>query len=110
MITFRIFKDQSERFMIIFRNFKDQSQCFNIFGIMYRYKNAEMLLGASSALEKKVKHTRITMDKKKLRIILKVLEAVKENFPDAKNFIDDMMEEQCQKENISVEEVIFLQF
>ena len=47
------------------------------------------------------------MDKKKLSISLKVLEAVKENFLDIKNFIDDMMEEQCQKENISVEEVIF---
>ena len=35
------------------------------------------------------------------------LEAVKGNFPDTKNFIDDMMEEQCQKEKISVEEVIF---
>ena len=39
--------------MIIFRNAKDQSQRFNIFGIMYRYKNAEMLLDAYSALEKK---------------------------------------------------------
>ena len=74
---------------------------------MYRYKNAEMLLGASSALEKKVKYTRITMDKKKLRISLKVSEAVKENFPDTINFIGNMMEEQCQKEKISVEEVIF---
>ena len=110
MITFTIFKDQSERFMNIFRNFKDQSQRFNIFGITCRYKKAEMLLSASSALEKKVKHTRITTDKEKLRIILKVLEAVKENFPGTKSFIDDMMEEQCQKEKISVEEVIFLQF
>ena len=49
------------------------------------------------------------MDKKKLRISLKVLEAMKENFPDTKNFIDNMMEEQCQEEKISVEEVIFLQ-
>ena len=48
------------------------------------------------------------MDKKRLRINLKVLEAVKENFPDTKNFIDDMIEEQCQKEKISVEEAIFL--
>ena len=53
MITFRIFKDRSKCFMTIFRNFKDQSQHFNVFGIMYQYKNAEMLLGASSALEKK---------------------------------------------------------
>ena len=48
------------------------------------------------------------MDKKTLRISLKVLEAVKERFSDTKNFIDNMMEEQCQKEKISVEEVIFL--
>ena len=49
------------------------------------------------------------MNKKKTRISLKVLEAVKERLPDTKNFIDDMMEEQCQKEKTSVEEVIFLQ-
>ena len=49
------------------------------------------------------------MDKKKLRISLKVLKAVKERFPDTKNFIDNMMKEQCQEEKISVEEVIFLQ-
>ena len=46
------------------------------------------------------------MDKKRLRISLKVLEAVQESFPDTKNFIDNMMEEQCQEEKISVEEVI----
>ena len=48
------------------------------------------------------------MDNKRLRISLKVLEVVKERFPDTKNFIDDMMEEQCQKEKIFMEEVIFL--
>ena len=47
------------------------------------------------------------MDKKKLRISLKVLEVVKENFPDTKYFIDNMMEEQCQEKKVSVEEVIF---
>ena len=47
------------------------------------------------------------MDKKRLRITLKVLEAVKERFPDTINFINNMMEEQCQEEKISVEEVIF---
>ena len=36
--------------------------------------------------QKKVKHTRITMDKKRLRISLNVLEAVKEHFPDTKSF------------------------
>ena len=49
------------------------------------------------------------MDKKRLNITLKILGAVKEHFPDTKNFIEDMKDEQCQKEKISVEEVIFLQ-
>ena len=49
------------------------------------------------------------MDKKKLKISLKLLEAVKERFPGTKIFIDNVMEEQCQEEKISVEEVIFLQ-
>ena len=47
------------------------------------------------------------MDKKRLKIAFRVLGAVKEHFPDTKNFVEDMIEEQCQKENISLEEVIF---
>ena len=42
-----------------------------------------------------------------MKITLKVLGAVKEHFPDTKNFIEDMIDEQCQKEKISVEEVFF---
>ena len=49
------------------------------------------------------------MDKRRLRVTLKVLGAVKEHFPDTQNFIEDLTDEQCQKEKISVEEVIFLQ-
>ena len=49
------------------------------------------------------------MDKEKLNITLKVLRAVKEHFPDTKNFIKDMIDEQYQKEKISVERVISLQ-
>ena len=47
------------------------------------------------------------MDKKRLRAALKVLGAVKEHFPDTKNFTEDLTDEQCQKEKISVEDVIF---
>ena len=35
------------------------------------------------------------MDKKRLRVALKVLGAVKEHFPDTKNFIEDLIDEQC---------------
>ena len=61
----------------------------------------------SSALEKIKKHTRDAMDKKRLRVALKVLGAVKEQFPDTKRFIEDLIDKECQKENISVDEVIF---
>ena len=49
------------------------------------------------------------MDKKKLKISLKLLEAVKEHFRGTKIFIDNVMEEQCQEEKISVEDLIFFQ-
>ena len=49
------------------------------------------------------------MDKKLLKVAFAVLEAVKKRFPDTKQFIDDTMEEECQKEKISADEVIFLQ-
>ena len=63
----------------------------------------------SSVLEKIKKHTRNAMDKKRLRVVLTVLEAVKTQYPDTKQFIEDLIDKECQKEKISVEEVIFLQ-
>ena len=38
------------------------------------------------------------MDKKRLRVALTVLEAVKAKFPETKQFIDNTMEDKCQKE------------
>ena len=43
------------------------------------------------------------MDKKRLRVDLKVLEAVETKYLQTKDLID----EECQRGNISVEEVIF---
>ena len=48
------------------------------------------------------------MDKKRLKINLKVLNDVKEEYPATKKYIEDRLEEECSKENISVDEVIFL--
>ena len=76
---------------------------------MYRNKNAEMLWVMSSTLEKIKKDTRNTMDKRRLRVALKVSEEVKVRFPDTKQFIEDLIEEECQKEKISADEVTFLQ-
>ena len=47
------------------------------------------------------------MDKNKIESCLKVLEAVKTEYPETKKFIENMVDEECQKENISADEVIF---
>ena len=57
--------------------------------------------------QKKIKkHTRVVrMDKKRLKITIKVLNDVKQEYPETR--IEERLEEECSKENISVEEVIF---
>ena len=62
----------------------------------------------SSALESKAQHTTTKMDKRTIKIAIKVLDEVKAQFPETKEFIEDRLEQECSKENISVEEVIFL--
>ena len=52
------------------------------------------------------KHNHI-MDKKRLKITLKILNNVKQEYPGTKKYIEDRLEEECSKENISVE-VTFL--
>ena len=49
------------------------------------------------------------MEKWRLRVALKILDEVRICFPDTKQFIEDSIEQECLKENISAEEVIFLQ-
>ena len=48
------------------------------------------------------------MVKQRLKIISRALEEVQSNFPDSMQFIEDCIEQGCLKENISVDEVIFL--
>ena len=45
--------------------------------------------------------------KERLRLALTILEAVKIKYPETKEFIDNTVEEECQKEKISANEVIF---
>ena len=47
------------------------------------------------------------MDKRRLRVALKVLDEIKVQFPEIKQFIEECIEHECLKENIPVEEVIF---
>ena len=50
------------------------------------------------------------MDKKRLKVILVVLDAAKSRFPETKEIIDDTLKEECKKEKITADEVIFYKF
>ena len=53
-------------------------------------------------------YTRAKMDKKRIKIAMKKLEEVKNEFPETAEFINDRLERECSKEDISVEDVTFL--
>ena len=63
----------------------------------------------SSALESKATSIYNKMDKQRLRVALKVLYEVRIRFPDTKQLIEDLIDEECLKEKVSADEVIFLQ-
>ena len=48
------------------------------------------------------------MYKKRLKIALAVLDAVRGRFPDIQEFIDSTLKEECQKEKMTADGVIFL--
>ena len=48
------------------------------------------------------------MDKKWLKIALAVLNAVRSTFPETNEFIDSTLKEECEKERMTADEVIFL--
>ena len=50
------------------------------------------------------------MDKKRLKIALSALDAVKVTFPETQEFIDSTLKEECEKERMTADEVIFYKF
>ena len=48
--------------------------------------------------------------KKRLKIILAVLNAVRSTFPETNEFIDSTLKEECEREKITADEVIFYKF
>ena len=50
----------------------------------------------------------IKMDKKRLKIALAVLHAVRNRFPEAQEFITSTLKRECEKERMTIDEVIFL--
>ena len=59
----------------------------------------------SSALARNTTHSRI--DKPRVKINLKILDDIKAEFRGTKKYIEKRLEEECSKENISMDEVIF---
>ena len=50
------------------------------------------------------------MDKKWLKIALSVLDAVRNRVPETNQFIDSTLKEECEKESVTTDEVIFYKF
>ena len=50
------------------------------------------------------------MDKLRLSAVVKVVNEVKVQFPQTKEFIEERLEQECSKENVSTEKVIFLSY
>ena len=50
------------------------------------------------------------MDKKRFKTALFVLEAVKSRFPNTKEYIENTLREECEREKITADEVIFYKF
>ena len=48
------------------------------------------------------------MDKKWLKIALAVLDAARSRFPETQEFIDSTLKEECEREKMTADEVIFL--
>ena len=48
------------------------------------------------------------MGKKRLRVALSVLDAVRSRFPETNEFIDSTLKEECEKEKMTADEVINL--
>ena len=50
------------------------------------------------------------MDKKRLKNALAILNAVRSTFPETNEFIDSTLKEECEKERMTADEVIFYKF
>ena len=105
--------------MTIFRNAKNQSQCFMYYDYISCFLGPIIALKLdyikikalghfefrSGALTSKTINNK--MEKRKLEITLKVLNEVKVTFPQTKEYLEKRLRQECLKENISVEQVIF---
>ena len=52
----------------------------------------------------------VKIDKKRLKIALAVLNAARSTFPETNEIIDSSLKEECEKERMTADEVIFYKF
>ena len=73
-------------------------------------KRVSYSLGQVYCTREKLNNTRVVkMDRKWLKNALVVLDAVKSRFLETKEFIDDTLKDEFEKEKITADEIIFLQ-
>ena len=87
--VFKNFKNQSQRSTPTFRNVKNQSAFYNHDASRMSIKQFEILFKTQCTTFKNQKNARvIKMDKKRLKIVLSVLDAVRGRFPETLDFVD----------------------
>ena len=59
-------------------------------------------------MKNETKRVLLKWTKKLLKIALVVLDAVKSRFPETQEFIENTVREECEKEKMAADEVIFL--
>ena len=52
----------------------------------------------------------VKMDKKRLKIALAVLDAVKSRFPETQEFIENTLREECEREKVTADAATFYKF
>ena len=114
MTMFRNFRNQLQCFMTIFRNFENQPAFYKHIWhhSSCQYKTVWVFSRASKAHKIKIKeHTRVVkMNKKQLKIALAVLDTGKSRFPETNDFFDSALKEECEKEKITADDIIFFCF
>ena len=93
-------------FMTIFRNSKNQSVFYDhnqYYVSVYRYKKVEILSRASNALGKNQRTHALLKWIKKIESCLSDLDAVKSRFLETREFIDNFLKEECEKEKITAD-------
>ena len=91
-----IVSNQLHHLMTIFGNFINQGVA------SHRKIKTLRYLSLRSSVHQQESQPHKGMDKRKVKIISRVLDPVKFNFPKTTQFIEDCLEQECSKENISL--------